>query len=325
MPQLSLTPSAKTLPPADRAGILTDLNALTRAGLIDAAEVVKFLAAFAKEDNPNVWTAISQVILAFDRVLSGSAIYASFRTFVEQLIAPAMDAVGWDGRPDDHHLSRIMRSTLVALVGRFSTRQSDMDAARARFDAVLAAPSDPKACSSEQRTTVFQMVLQRGGAAEFDRLWAHYSRLSSDVERKQVMFSIGHTPISALRERAMDWAVSGAVKLQDFFYTFTSVAASADGIVQAWTYFQKHFAHVTAMTASTPNLLDGLIAACCSSFSSMDRAQEIESFFAEHPLPSSTRKLTQLVEGIRVAAAHRTRLESSGLAAAGFWDHLLCA
>ena len=34
------------------------------------------------------------------------------------------------------------------------------------------------------------------------------------------MFALGYTPQASLQKASMDWALSGAVKLQDFFYTY---------------------------------------------------------------------------------------------------------
>lgn len=176
------------MPPADRAGVLLDLNALARAGQASPAALIRLLAAFHLEDNPNVWNAISLVVSALDKVLLGSnsPVYGHFQSFVAALLQPAAALLGWESSSTDGHLTRIMRSTLTTLVGRYSKRPEDAAVARARFDAVCASPLDPAACPSEFRTTVFQTVLRNGSAAEFHSLMGIYKQLHSDAERKQV-------------------------------------------------------------------------------------------------------------------------------------------
>lgn len=286
--------------------------------------LVSFLGAFAHEDNPNVWNALAMVISSLDHVLlgCGSAVLSNFRTFVSALISDAVAKIGWVPRAADGHLDRIQRSTLLGLVCRFSTRAEDLAEARARFDAVIAAPHDPAACPSELRTAVYQMVLAHGGTAEYAALKGTYALLQSDAERKQVMAALGYTPGAAERKAAMDWAISGAVKLQDFFVPFMSVgAASPASMAQAWEYLQANFAHVRTMTAATPSLLNAAIGGCCAGFTTDARAAEVEAFFAANPQPESARKISQVIEAIRVAAGYGRRLEGSAIAQPTFWVH----
>ena len=41
------------------------------------------------------------------------------------------------------------------------------------------------------------------------------------VEKKDCLLGLGGAPTAALRTRALEWSISGAVKLQDFFYVIS--------------------------------------------------------------------------------------------------------
>jgi hypothetical protein len=302
--------------------LLLDMLALVRSGHYSPA-VLSQLAAFRGEDNPNVWTALSMVLLALDKVVQGTPGNEQFRSFAEGLVSPAMDAAGWDPRPHDGHLDLIKRSTIVALVGRFSRRAADLDEARRRFDAFCADPTGPvgaAACPTEFRQTILQMALLEGGAEQYHALKAAYSKLQTDADRKHVMFALGHTSVPALRQQAMEWAISGAVKLQDFFYTLMSVSSSGSaGLAAAWEFYQANFVKLASMTSGTPSLMANTIIACCGGFSTAERAAEVEAFFAKNPLPANAKRLQQVLEGIRVSAAFGARLVEGGATTEQFW------
>lgn len=66
------------------------------------------------------------------------------------------------------------------------------------------------------------MVAAKGGKKEYDNLHVIYEKSDNDAQRKHVLHSIGYVADKKLKEAALDWTTSGAVKLQDFFYPFNS-------------------------------------------------------------------------------------------------------
>ena len=125
--------------------------------------------------------------------------------------------------------------------------------------------------------------------------------------------AIGSFPSQAIKLRVLEWATSGAVKLQDFFYPIGSVSASsAAGLELCWAYFQEHFERIRSMLKkSVAWLMDAVILNSVSGFATSARADEVEAFFVAHPLPQNSRKISQAVENIRVSAAYCERLVAS--------------
>jgi hypothetical protein len=252
---------------------------------------------------------------------SGHPMYEHFAAFAAKLTGPAISTVGWTSQPGDGHRSKLLRATLIALAGKFSTDPQTVAEARRRFDAVVANPADASACPAEYKSTVYQIALKDGGTAEYDKLMRVYDALQDNAERKQIMLSLGSAVDPALRARTMDWATSGAVKLQDFFYPLISVSASSQaGLEATWEYFQQHFVRLHAMVSTaSPSLFDAVIGAACGGFASHARAEEVKKFFDEHPLPANQRRIAQILEGIRVNAAFMDRIAASKMGSPEFW------
>ena len=68
----------------------------------------------------------------------------------------------------------------------------------------------------------------------------------------------------------------------------------------------------TMLATASPSLMDAVIGASCAGFTSTARADEVVAFFEAHPLPNQ-RRITQIVEGIRVNAAFTGRIEQSSM------------
>lgn len=65
--------------------------------------------------------------------------------------------------------------------------------------------------------------------------------------------------------------------------------------------------------------MDAVIVNCTNRFCTFEKANEVESFFTTHPLPSSCRRIEQSLEIIRSAAAFLERIKISKLVDKAFW------
>jgi len=122
----------------------------------------------------------------------------------------------------------------------------------------------------------------------------------------------------------MEWAISGEIKLQDFFYPMGSVRSSSrEGRDVAWAFLQNNFKAIKAMIGTAnASLMDAVIVSCAGGFCSNEKADEIEQFFKENPVPRSSRKIQQTVENMRANAKFLSLLQASDLAKDEFWSSL---
>ena len=323
---------ARSLPAADRAALLEDAYALAKAGVdgMGVPALLTLLGAYKGEDNAVVWDSLEAILKSLDKLLSfaeSATVRAGFQAFAADLIADAAARVGWAPRADDGHLDAKMRAALVRLQAKFGDPAAVLAEARPRFDALVADPtqSGGEACPSDYKTPVFQLVLKHGGQAEFDQCMGIYAAVSTNVEKKEVMNAIGSASSVELKRRVLDWCTGGDVKLQDFFYPIGSVARSGrEGARVAWDYLREHFDRIRGLIATaSASLMDAVIVYSAGFFVSFERADEIEAFFAAHPVPSSQRRLSQMLEGMRTNAKFlQSALADGQLATQAFWDGL---
>lgn len=138
------------------------------------------------------------------------------------------------------------------------------------------------------------------------------------------MQSIGAVPTAELKEQVMAWTAMEN-KIQDFFYPMGSVSGSgAEGQTIAYDYMTSHWGEIRArVSKANTSLTDAVISFCCAGFTTYAKANAIEAFFEANPCEGSSRRIQQLLEGMRNTAKFvETHIAASALSDAAFWARL---
>jgi puromycin-sensitive aminopeptidase len=73
------------------------------------------------------------------------------------------------------------------------------------------------------------------------------------------------------------------------------------------------------LAKASPSLMDAVIVNSIGGFCTLEKAQEIEDYFAANPLPKSERRIIQAVESIRNSGSMLLKIKNSDLVNASFW------
>lgn len=89
-------------------------------------------------NSSTVWEALGQVLMALDKLLiQAPKIRKQFAAFAASLVKPTAARAGWDARPDDGHLGKLLRATLVNLLSLFCWSEPEvLQEARRRFERI---------------------------------------------------------------------------------------------------------------------------------------------------------------------------------------------
>ena len=324
--RLSNAAQSKALSPIDRAGLINDTMALVKAGQMSPESLLKLLSHFSAEDDYIVWKALSEAVGALDTVMSDDKVLSPrLQKFAKKLVLQLEQVVGWSAKEGDGHLSALLRSLLIGLLSKFAFDDTAVVAeARRRFQAFLDDHDDVENMPGDIRPQVFSVVLQNGGEKEYSQIKDYYYSASDNAERKHVLNSLGNIPDEKLKVATMDWAISGEIKIQDFFYLMGSVGRSGlAGRQVAWQYFKDNFSRIESMVSkASPSIMGACIVMCAGGFCSREMADEIDAFFETHPVPLNTRKISQTTENMRSNAKFMDTIKASALATEDFWASL---
>mmetsp|Transcript_17250 Transcript_17250/g.23737 ORF Transcript_17250/g.23737 Transcript_17250/m.23737 type:complete len:895 (-) Transcript_17250:165-2849(-) len=316
----------KALPPCDRAGLISDAYALVKAGQMEPGSLIKLLSSYSEEDKYIVWQSISAVLGGMDTITSDNdEMNANFTKFARGLVLNLFKKVGWEAKDTDGHLTTLLRGMMIGLLESFCFDDADIATeAKARFSKFQEDPSDMKSLPSDMRSSVFAIVLKNGGEEEYEAVKDYFNTAPNNAEKKFVLSSLGKASDVNLKQATLDWAISGQVKLQDFFYPMGSVGRSTrEGREVSWKFFQQNFETIKAMIGkASPSLMDACIVNCAGSFCSNEKADEIEAFFKERQMPLNARTISQTTENMRANAKFLGVLMASDLSKQEFWDSL---
>ena len=95
--------------------------------------------------------------------LVGYKNFAAFEDYVRSLTRSAAAAVGWDPKPDDTHLTKMLRAVLIRLQAEYPTPEA-IEEAKTRFSAFVADP-DSTALPAEYRAPVYKIMVKVKPAA----------------------------------------------------------------------------------------------------------------------------------------------------------------
>ena len=120
----------------DRIGLVADAAALASSGDATTAGFLSLIAGFKHERNFLVWSQILSSLGTIRSIFSSSErVSGGLKNFVSQLISPAVEAIGWDFKPDEDYLTgqrKITGSLLGEQIltshqfGRFSLLSQEM-------------------------------------------------------------------------------------------------------------------------------------------------------------------------------------------------------
>jgi len=317
--RLRLAVRAQQLTIEDRVGLVSDSFALGRAGKKDMGDVLELVAEMTHEESYTVWAELEGQLRVLSPVLAaGYKNYAAFENFSRSLVRKIAAQVGWSPQPDDSHLIKMLRAVLIRIQAEFPSPEATEEAKK-RFTAFLHDP-DSDQLPAEYRAPVYKIVVKTGGEAEYNALYSIFKRAKTHPERLQVMQALGHSQHPQLKLRTLNWCLSEDVKLQDIMYPVMGVVDSgAAGIELAWQWFQDNFDELIKRAGTAMGIMQHLVSICGGKFVTSEKADEVEKYFQDHPVPSANRKISQMLENMRINAKWLQRMQDGKMGDDGFF------
>jgi puromycin-sensitive aminopeptidase len=301
LPGLGRAVREKSISASDRLGLQDDLYALAKSGIIGSGDYLSFLLNYRDEKEYPVWADISGNLGAFAHILAGDEeLEPKFNAFVINLFKPLANSLGWDAKPDEHHLTALLRGLVIERLGNAGDRET-VEEARARFKRFLADPT-PAVLPPDLRYPVYKIVISEGDEAEWEELSSFYRRTDLSEEQRRCLQALGFTKIPSLIRRLLELSLSDEVRNSDCPFPLAAAGANPKGRNMTWEFMKEKWDVIDKKFGGGLFLISSIIGACTSSFTVEEKADEIEQFFKEHPSPSAERKIQQSLERIRMNA-----------------------
>jgi len=279
----------------DRLGVQNDAYALSRAGLLPVTQFLSLAQAYKNEGDASVWSDLASNLRDIEQLISDEAIHPAYQGFAREIFGPAARKIGWEPKSGEGHLDALLRSTVLSQAGNYHDPDVTAQASE-RFQKYL---QDRETLAPDLRGVVFALAAQSGGKDVYDQIWGLEGETDLAEEKIRLLMSLTRFQRPELLNSTLADSLSAKVRSQDSITLVAGVAANPKGRDLAWEFVKDNWAEFDRRYGGGGFGLMRLVS-ICSHFNSQEKADEVDSFFAEHPAPAAERTIRQALERVRL-------------------------
>ncbi len=303
--RLAAAAAAGELSTADRLGLVDDAFALCRAGMTPAPDFLDLAGRYAGEESQPVWATLTAHLASLDSLLEGEGFHGALRAWARELLGPVCGRVGWTPAPGEGHLAALLRGDVLLAAGRFGDPGA-LAEARSRFD------RDPSGVAADLRRVVFVLAARTGDRATYDAMWEMHGAAGLQEEKVRLLTGLTQFPQPELVAETLERSFGERVRAHEAIGVIVRAAATATGRDLAWRFMRDNWEEVDRRYGEGGFGLMYLVE-ITAGFTTRERLEEVEGFFADHPTPAAERTIRQCLEKIRLNIAWLER-NRAGLA-----------
>jgi len=279
----------------DRLGIQNDAYALSRAGLLPVTQFLSLAQAYRNEDDASVWSDLASNLRDIEQLISDEPMHPAYQGFAREVFGPAARKIGWEPKAGEGHLDALLRSTVLSQAGSYLDPDVTAQATE-RFNGYM---QDRESLAPDLRGVVFALAAQGGGKEIYDQIWQLEGETDLAEEKIRLLMALSRFQDADLLNATLADTLSPKVRSQDSITLVAGVAANPKGRDLAWDFVKDNWAEFDRRYGGGGFGLMRLVS-ICSHFNSQEKADEVDSFFAEHPAPAAERTIRQALERVRL-------------------------
>jgi aminopeptidase N/puromycin-sensitive aminopeptidase len=248
--------------------------------------------ALAVKQDPNATVLDSALgkVIAVDSLIATEEDRDRLNAVVRREFGPVYTALGGAGKHESYDHEEL-RSTLFTGLGKAGDPAVLAEAeniTRTLFSGQK--PADPGIADS-----AVALATAKGDTEMYERLM-RVGRNTADPDlREDALRTLTRFRAPALVARTLGYAVSDDVRSQDSWTLIALLISRRETQDQAWEFVQKHWAEIERK--STENSGARIVEAT-GAFCTVERRDEVVSFFATHPVDSAERTLAKAIDSI---------------------------
>ena len=150
------------------------------------------------------------------------------------------------------------------------------------------------------RSTVYSCTASIGDPCDYETMIKLYRSTDLDEEKNRLMRAgMANFENRELLKKTLEFAISADVRAQDSVFLIAGVARNRLGRDISLEFFKEHL-NLFKGRYQSGSLLAKLVKSVSERFLTEEKAQMVEKFFQENPLPGSERNVSQSLETIRL-------------------------
>ncbi|MCP3099765.1 ERAP1-like C-terminal domain-containing protein [Myxococcus sp. K15C18031901] len=299
-----LAANLQVLAPSERISLLADQWALVRADKASVADLLDLAARFGGEEDDSVLDElVGRLGYVEGRLVDGED-QARLRAWVEKLLGPGLEKLGWQATAGETDRVKLRRAALVRAVGGLARSPKALAEAKPRVARMLQGERD--ALEPNLLDAAVGMVARAGDAALFDTILQKVPKEPDPATQRRYLMALTTFEEPALAQRAQGLLFTDTVKTQDVASFVSGLLANRTGREAWWTQTRKQWKEVVGRTGGAPMLLRRIVEAL-GLLRTREHLEQMKALLQEHPVPEAQQATAQTVERLSQDVALRER------------------
>ena len=288
------------LTPEERIRFLGDTWVAMHVGRATMADYLNLLTAMKGERNSVLLSSMIGNFQFIHERLVAPADRPAFEAWVNSLLVPMLDDIGWTAKPGDSDDLRQARAQIFFTLGFVGHNQKAIAMSREMVDAYM---KDPSSVDASVVGGAFQIAAQNGDEALYDSFMEHLKSAKSPEQYYNYLGALSYFPQPELETRTLDYIMSPEVRGQDLFFSFNFFGNPATE-AQAYDFLKTHYPDIIKKLGS--DMAAGQIASGVSgSFCDARLRDDSQQFFSGLNIPDKSRQLSQGLERTNICIEMR--------------------
>lgn len=283
-----------SLTPVERLGLLGDRWALVRSGQGTVGDYLNLLVALKNDPDATLFDTAQQQLERIDSDIATGSDRAQLDAVLRREFEPVYSALGTPEKSEPYDRAQL-RAKLFEILGDAKSptvlAEAEQIASRA-YPASGPADHDLEPALTE---AAIRIAAANGDSSLYGRVLAATRDDAHPDFQSEALRVITRFRSPELVKRTLDYAVSGQVRNQDSWRIFVGFLRQPETQDQTWNYIQKNWSKVHAQftTNSGKKVVDA-----ASHFCTVERRDQVSSFFATHKVDAAERTLSKTIDSI---------------------------
>lgn len=290
------------LTPAERAGLLNHLWALTRAGRLPVDRFLAVLETFSEDRSRLVLQdAAGYLGELHDENAADDAERAALSRYAERFLAPHARRLGWTPAASDTEDDLMARPAVLGALVRLAPASPE---AAKTPELVAAYLEDPKKVPGATASVALTAEARKNDPKLFEALLERLKEPRTPQQKNQVMRALAEFSEPRLLDRYLGLTLTPTILAQDGWRPFTWLLNNPATRAQAWTFVKRHWAGLVKKLG--PRGATRIVAASSGLVSEKWRG-EIEDFFGDdrNKVEMAAKSLEQAASSIELSLSFK--------------------
>ncbi|HMF54695.1 MAG TPA: M1 family aminopeptidase [Edaphobacter sp.] len=282
------------LTPPERIGLLGDRWALVRSGQGTTGDYMNLVLALKNDPNGLVMETALDAVRLIDARIATDDDSKELDALLGRELGPVYSALGHSARGDSYD-RQLLRAELMRILGSAKDPHVLAEAKELTDRAYAAGSRRDKGLDPILTDTAIAVTAANGDTALYDKIFASSKDSSDPGQQADALRTLAFFRDPVLVKRTLDYAVSGQVRNQDSWIPISILLSSRDTREQTWEYIQQNWDKVHAQFTTNSG---SRIVGAAGSFCSVEKRDEVASFFATHKVDAAERTLAKALDSI---------------------------